>query len=200
MREDTMTRDHPAATTSRQIPEDLRMYHYRHGYVVAVCENRASAQRATQGLADTGFQREELVLVSHDVDSLESCWDGEDSLEVADPASLAVQTVEVGSGLTLMFAGALAGATIAYFLALGHLGAWPWVVSGGLVGGALGWILGRVGYLRLGRRPARFYDTALRGEQILVGIGLANAKDDEARARARGALERLGLQPIELSQ
>lgn len=195
-----MNRQHPAADSSRQVPEDLRTYRYRHGYVAAVCADRAAAERATQGLAEAGFQREELVLVSPDVDSLDSCWDGEDSLEVGDPASLVVEHVEVGTGVTLLFAGALLGATLGYFLAPGHAGPLPWVVGCGVAGLVLGWVLGRLGYRRLGRRPARAFDEALRAGEVLVGVGLARSDDEAARARARGALERSGLRPIELPQ
>lgn len=176
------------------------MYHYRHGYVVTMCEDRPAAERAAQGLADAGFQREEFVLVSHDVDSLASCWAGEDSLQVGDPASLAVKTLATGWGLTLLFAGALVGATAAYFLERGHVGSWPWVLAGGALGGALGWILGRFGYLRLGRRPARVYDQMLHGGQVLVGIGLGKRDDEATKVRARGAFEQLGLRAIDLPQ
>lgn len=195
-----MTQEHPAATTSRQIPEDLRMYRFRHGYVVTTCPDRASAERAAQALADAGFQREELVLVSHDVDALDTCWPGEDTLEVSDPASMAKQTVEVATGVTAGTAGALFGIMVAFFVGVAADGTWAWVFAGSALGGVLGAVLGRLGYRLLGRRPARFYDTQLSGQQVLVGIGLRDRHDDASRARARTALEGLGLSVVDLSE
>ena len=78
-----MNADHPAATTSRQIPEDLRQNRYRHGYVVTVCDGSETAATSAQALVDAGFSREELVLVSSKVHSLQAGWPGEDSLEGA---------------------------------------------------------------------------------------------------------------------
>lgn len=191
---------HPAGTPSRQIPEDMRMYRYRHGYVVTTCQNKAAAERAAQALVDAGFQREELVLVSHDVDALNAGWPGEDTLEVFDPASISNQTIEVASSVTFGTAGALFGTLIAYFAGVTADGTWLWVLTGCVLGGVLGALLGRVGHRLLGRRPARFYDTELSGEQVLVGIGLRDRKDDASRARARTALQRAGCSAIDLPQ
>jgi hypothetical protein len=195
-----MVIEHPAGTSSRQVPEDMRMYRYRHGYVVTTCQDKASAERAAQALVDAGFQREELVLISHDVDALDAGWPGEDSLEVFDPASVSHLTIEVASGVTFGTAGALLGVMSAYFVGVTAAGTWLWVLTGCALGGVLGALLGRLGHRLFGRRPARFYDTQLSGEQVLVGIGLRDRRDDAARARAREVLQKLGHSVIDLPQ
>lgn len=192
--------DHVAASTSRQVPEDLRQYHFRHGYVLTACEGKQQAEVAAQALVDAGFQREELILVSHDVDVLDAGWPGEDSPEVHNPASMNRSTARFAGGANGALFGALFGVAGAY-LARGYSASFGLGAASGLaLGGIAGAVIGLCGYRLLGRKPAAFYDGMLSGEQVLVGVGLGSKDDSEHRLRARKTLDGLQLAVTELPQ
>lgn len=180
---------HVAGSTSRQVPEDLRQYRYHHGYVVAMCSGKARAEVAAQALVDAGFEREALILISHDIDELEAGWHGEDSLEVHNPESLDRPIARFAGATMGAAAGGLVGLSIAFLSGRdpGVFGVWS--AAGLVLGAVFGGLIGVLAYRYFRRRPAAFYDLVLAGEQVLVGVGLLSSEDDEHRSKARAALE-----------
>lgn len=191
---------HVAGSTSRQIPEDMRQYRYHHGYVVTTCDGKAQAEVVAQALVDAGFEREELILVSHDVDELEAGWHGEDTLEVHNPESLDRPIARFAGAATGAVIGALAGVTAAYLSGRQAADFGIWALAGLLLGLGLGAVIGVVLFRHFLRRPAAFYDGKLSGEQVLVGIGLRTSDDEEHRSKARATFEKLRFPITELPE
>lgn len=200
-RDMTMTKNHAVAAHAtheplvRAIPEDLRRKRSRIGYVVSHTKEEAEAEDAVRQLHREGFEPHDLVAVSDEIDQLRP-YVGADAMEVPGPTSVARDAGFVAGLCT----GAASGAVIALtttFLSAGPPFALP-VGVGALVGAVVGAIAGRWLGARLRRRPETFYDAALSGDEILVGVAIGKQPGrpvTETIGAAHRALTNAGLAP-----
>lgn len=193
------TSDRTAESANRRtIPHDLNRKRFEHGYTVACCDSKAQAESAVVELSREGFDRDGLVLVSDEVDTLRPEPLG-DAFEVSNPTSLARASGLVAGAAT----GAAVGASLtvaATYLANGSAGGLGLAaVAGAVVGAILGAVTGRTLSARMRRAPASVYDERFLKSEIMVGTGIA--ADDPAghRERATRALKRAGLSPTHLA-
>ncbi|QDV10029.1 hypothetical protein Poly30_55900 [Planctomycetes bacterium Poly30] len=193
-----VTQDRMAESANRRtIPHDLHKKRFEHGYTVAACDNRAQAERAVVELNREGFDHNDLVLVSDEVDTLRPEPLGE-TFEVSNPTSLARASGLVAGGATGAAVGASLSVAIAYIATTSANGLGAAALLGGLIGVVAGAFAGRAISARMRRAPASVYDERFLKSEIMVGTGIGADHPETNRERATRALKRAGLSPTDL--
>jgi hypothetical protein len=178
----------------RSEPEDLLRLRPAIGYVLAPCNRARTAESVARNLLDSGFDRNELVLVSNRVHTLHPYPD-QDALEVVGSLRAARQSGWVGGVWTGACFGALAGVLWAGLTVRTPTAYAAGALVGGLVGLAAGATLGRAWAKALRRKPDAIYDEQLRDDQILLGVGISDEAPAARVDEAIRILQEAGLDP-----
>lgn len=175
----------------RAEPDDLLRLRPAVSYVVAPCDRARSAESVARRLLESGYDRNELVLVSNRVHTLRP-FPEEEPLEVVGSLRAARRSGWVGGLWTGACFGALLGVLWAGLTArTPESYAWGALI-GGVAGVVLGAAAGRAWAAKLRRRPDAHYDQALRDDQVLIGVGLRATDPAEPAIRI---LTEAGLTP-----
>lgn len=180
-------------SNERTMPQDLLRLRPAIAYVLAPCNRASTAESVTRKLLDSGFEREDLVLVSNRVHTLRPYPD-EDTLEVVGSLRVAKQSgwvagVATGACFGALFGILWAGLTVRTTgaFAIGAFG-------GGLLGIVVGATLGRLVAGKLRRRPDAIYDQQLDDDQILIGVGIDEEGPDGRAGDALRLMQEAGLE------